>query len=105
MRNDVAPGRCFYYVLIMTENVQSMMLDTLKRIQTDLAGLKVDGPALKTDMEDVKARLDRIEVVVRKQSRDSAALLVMMRGTVGDFDERVSNLEEEVRLIRERERD
>ncbi|MEZ5842411.1 MAG: hypothetical protein R3D27_01595 [Hyphomicrobiaceae bacterium] len=68
-----------------------MMLDILKRIQIDLS--------------DVKARLERVETAQRKQGRDSAALLVMMRGTVGVFDERMSTLEDEVRLIRERERD
>ncbi len=80
-----------------------MMLDLLKRIQADLAGLKAEVPVLKTDMEDVKGRLERIETALKKQSRDSAALLVMMRGTVGLFNERVGSLEDEVRLIREQE--
>ena len=87
--NDVAPGLCFRYVLAMTENVESMMLDILKRIQADLS--------------DVKVRLERVETAQRKQTRDGAALLVMMRGTVGVFDERMSSLEEDVRLIRERD--
>ena len=72
-----------------SENVQSAMLEILKRIQTDVA--------------DVKGRLDRLEALVRKQGRDSAAMLVMMRGTVGIYDERLKVIEEDVRLLMEQE--
>lgn len=72
-----------------SENVQSAMLEILKRIQTDVA--------------DVKGRLDRLEALVRKQGRDSAAMLVMMRGTVGIYDERLKVIEEDVRLMMEQE--
>ena len=65
------------------------MLEILKRIQTDVA--------------DVKGRLDRLEALVRKQGRDSAAMLVMMRGTVGIYDERLKVIEEDVRLLMEQE--
>lgn len=65
------------------------MLEILKRIQTDVA--------------DVKGRLDRLEALVRKQGRDSAAMLVMMRGTVGIYDERLKVIEEDVRLMMEQE--
>ena len=47
--------------------------------------------------------MDRLETLVRKQGRDSAAMLVMMRGTVGIYDERLKMIEEDVRLIMERE--
>lgn len=94
----------------MPENVQSAMLEILKRIQADLSVVKSDVAGLKTDMADVKGRLsgvegrlERLETAARKQGRDNAALLVMMRGTVGLFDERVSTLEEEVRLLKEHE--
>jgi hypothetical protein len=39
-------------------------------------------------------RLERIESLVRKQRREGAGMLVMMRATVGDFDERVGDIEE-----------
>ena len=65
------------------------MLDILKRIQTDVS--------------DVKGRLDRLEPLVRKQGRDSAAMLVMMRGTVGIYDERLKMIEEDVRLLMEQD--
>ena len=85
------------------------MLEILKRIQTDVSGFKADVSGLKTDMSDVKNRLggiegrmDKLGALVRKQGRDSAAMLVMMRGTVGIYDERMKVIEEDVRLLMER---
>ncbi len=79
------------------------MLDILKRIQTDVSGLKTDVSGLKADMVEVKGRLEQLETASKKQSRDSAAMLIVMRGTVGAFDERGGKLEDEIRLIREQE--
>jgi hypothetical protein len=76
------------------DNVQSTMLEILKRLQSDVCSLKAD-------MVDVKARLTRLETVVRKQGRDSAARLVMMRGAVGVYEERLKIIEEDVRLVME----
>jgi hypothetical protein len=63
----------------MSDNVQTATLEILKKIQSDISG--------------IKDRLDRIEDINRKQRRDSAGMLVMMRATAGDFDERVSEVE------------
>jgi hypothetical protein len=52
-------------------------------------------------MGDVKGRLDRLQKVVRKQGRDSAAMLVMMHGTVGVYVERMKVIEEDMRLLME----
>jgi hypothetical protein len=80
----------------MTDNtVQSAMLEILKRIQADVSGLK-------SEVSDLRASHARMEDMIKKHRRDSAAMLVMMRGTVGVFDERMSDLEEDVRLINER---
>jgi hypothetical protein len=73
----------------MSENVQSAMLEILKTIQADVSGLKT--------------RMDKLETLARKQGRDSAAMLVMMRGTVGIYDERMKVIEEDVRLLMEAE--
>jgi hypothetical protein len=78
------------------DNVQSAMLEILKNTQADVAGLK-------TDVSDVKSRVTRLDQVVRKQGRDSAAMLVMMRGTVGIYDERMKVIEEDVRRLIEGE--
>ena len=86
------------------------MLDILKRIQadvsgvkTDVAGLRSDVSVLKTDMADVKGRVTRLEDLAKKQRRDSAALLVMMRGAIGIFDERMRDVEQDVQSLLERE--
>lgn len=79
----------------MTDNVQSAMLEILKRIQTDVSGVK-------SDVSDVKSQLERVEDTVIKQRRDTAAMLVMMRGTVGIFDERLLGVGEDIQLVKER---
>ena len=71
----------------MADNVQSVMLEILKRLQSD--------------MSEVKARQERLEVIATKQRRDSAAMLVIMRATVGDFDERVRKLEADVQALQD----
>jgi hypothetical protein len=45
------------------------------------------------------ARLERIEEIGRKQRRDSAGMLVMMRATSGDFDELVLDVEDRVTAL------
>jgi hypothetical protein len=72
----------------MLENVDNAMLDILKKIQADVS--------------DVKGRMDKLEMLVKEQGRDSAAMLVMMRSTVGTYDERIKLIEEDVRLLMER---
>jgi hypothetical protein len=78
------------------DNVQSAMLEILKRIQADVSDVKCDVIGL-------TGRMDKLEALVRKQGRDSAAMLVMMRGTVGIYDERMKVIEEDVRLLMERD--
>jgi hypothetical protein len=72
----------------MSDNVQTATLEILKKIQADISG--------------IKDRLDRIEDINRKQRRDSAGMLVMMRATAGDFDERVSEVEARVEALEAR---
>jgi hypothetical protein len=56
------------------DNVQSAMLEILKRIQADVSEVK-------TRLGGVEGRMDKLAALVRKQGRDSAAMLIMMRGT------------------------
>jgi len=44
-------------------------------------------------------RLERIENLVRKQRREGAGMLVMMRAAVSDFDERVGDVEERLAVL------
>jgi hypothetical protein len=85
------------------DNVQSAMLEILKRIQADVSAVKADVSDVKADGIGLKGRMDKLEALVRKQGRDSAAMLVMMRGTVGIYDERMKVIEEDVRLLMERD--
>jgi hypothetical protein len=70
----------------MSENVKDETLQILKKIQEDTAAFR----------KSVEDRLERIEEIGRKQRRDSAGMLVMMRATAGDFDERVRDVEERI---------
>jgi hypothetical protein len=50
-------------------------------------------------------RLQRIENLVRKQRREGAGMLVMMRATVSNFDERVGDVEERLAAVEARQAD
>ncbi len=47
----------------------------------------------------VESRLERVETLVRKQRRDGAAMLVMMRSAAGDFEERLAAVEQQIALL------
>ena len=79
------------------------MLEILKRIQADMSGVKADMSGVKDRLTGVEGRMERLEALVRKQGRDSAAMMIMMRGTVGIFDDRLNVIEEDVRLLMESE--
>jgi hypothetical protein len=70
---------------MMSDNVHGLTLDVLKQLQSGFA--------------EMRDRLDRIEDISRKHRRDSAGTLVMMRATAGDFDARVSEIEERVATL------
>ncbi|MGL4439073.1 MAG: hypothetical protein ACRCUE_07370 [Bosea sp. (in: a-proteobacteria)] len=74
----------------MSDKPHDLTLDVLKQLQAGFA--------------DMRERLERIEEINRKQRRDSAGMLVMMRATAGDFDERVSEVEERLVALERAER-
>ena len=99
----------------MPENVDSIVLDLLKsiqnsvasidkrlerveatvgRLETRMAGLETRLGSLETRIGRLETRMEGLETVVRKQRRDNAGMLVMMKATAGDFDERVTMMEE-----------
>jgi polyhydroxyalkanoate synthesis regulator phasin len=78
----------------MSDNTHNLTLDVLKQIQSEMAAFR----------KSVESRFDRIEEINRKQRRDSAGMLVMMRATAGDFDERVAEVEERVAALENAER-
>jgi hypothetical protein len=78
----------------MSDNSKDAKLQVLIKIQEDLAAFR----------RSVEERLDRVEEINRKQRRDSAGMLVMMRATAGDFDERVSEVAERITALESAER-
>jgi hypothetical protein len=66
----------------MADRSTDVTLDVLVKIQEGIV--------------DLRERLVRVEDVVRKHRRDNAGMLVMMRATAGDFDQRVREVEERV---------
>jgi hypothetical protein len=77
--------RCLCYVLIMAEAPTDVVLQILIKIQDSIVAQAT--------------RLERIENLVRKQRREGAGMLVMMRATVSDFDERVGDVEERLAVL------
>jgi hypothetical protein len=66
----------------MAETPTDVTLDILKKIQDGIG--------------DLRERLERVEGIVQKHRRDGAAMLIIMRATVGFFDDRVSDVETRV---------
>jgi ferritin-like metal-binding protein YciE len=68
----------------------------LIKIQESIGALRSEIGQFRQETE---ARFENIERIMSKQRRDSAGMLVMMRATVTDFDERVSEVEERVAAL------
>lgn len=65
-------------------------------IREDIASFRA---AVEQRFEKVDGRLTNVEEVLRKQRRDGAGMLVMMRATITDFDERVRGVEAPVTAL------
>jgi predicted nucleic acid-binding Zn-ribbon protein len=81
----------------MSDNVQSAMLEILKSIQASIARLD----ERVANLEQGQAELKNI---ARKQRRDIAGVLVLVKSAAGDFDERVTVLEERMDALESRPR-
>ena len=66
----------------MAERPTDVTLDILMKIQDGIV--------------DLRERLERVEDIARKHRRDSAGMLVMMRATAGDFEQRVREVEDRI---------
>jgi uncharacterized protein YukE len=73
----------------MAGNVQDITLEILKKFQAEFAQHR----------SETRDRLDRMDELLRKVRRDYAGMLVMMRAVTGDFDQRVSDIEERVAAL------
>jgi hypothetical protein len=72
----------------------------LIEIQESISALRSEIGDFKRDNE---AQHERMEGLIRKQRRDSAAMLIIMRATVSDFDERVNEVVERVAVLEKRQ--
>jgi hypothetical protein len=80
----------------MVETPTDVVPQFLIRIQDSISTLRSEVGQFRTSVE---GRLDRLEQLNRKYRRDAAAMMVIMRATAGDFDERVNAVEERVTAL------
>ena len=79
----------------MSENVQTAMFEILKNIQAKLTEHD-------RRFDTLDKRFEAVEELLRKHRRDTAGLLVMAKGTAGQFAEDLAAVEERVRALEAR---
>ncbi|MCJ2060738.1 hypothetical protein MKL09_29985 [Methylobacterium sp. J-048] len=86
--------------------MENATIEILKGIQGSIAQLRSETLArfdkLETRMDRFEAQIERLDTSMRKDRRNAAGMLVMMRATAGDFDARVSEVEERVAVLENR---
>jgi hypothetical protein len=91
----------------MADTLTDAVPQILIRIQDSISTLRSELGTVRSELgtlrSDLTPRLERIETIVRKQQRNSAAMMVITRATVGDFDERVNDIVERVAALEKRE--
>ncbi|WP_375414455.1 hypothetical protein [uncultured Bradyrhizobium sp.] len=80
----------------MTDTLADAVPQILSKIQDSISTLRSEVGQFRTSVE---GRLDRLEQLNRKYRRDAAAMMVIMRSTAGNFDERVSAVEERLAAL------
>jgi hypothetical protein len=79
----------------MVENPTDAVPQILIKIQDSITALHAEVGQFKHENE---TQHEEIRGLIHKQQRGSAAVMVIMRATVSDFDERVSAVEERIAL-------
>jgi hypothetical protein len=80
----------------MADSPTSITTDILIAIRGDISSFRT---SVEGRLDRVEGRLDQLEQTSRRHRRDAAATLVMMRATVGHFNERVGAVEERVTVL------
>ena len=80
----------------MADNPTDAVHQILIKIQDSISSLRSELGQFKLENQ---VQHDRMEGLIRKQRRDAAGMLVMMRATASDFDERVDEVEERVAAL------
>ena len=80
----------------MGDGVENATFEILKGIPASIARLRDEAVSR---FDRLEARIDRLDLGIRKDRRNAAGMLVMMRATAGDFDARVSEVEDRVAAL------
>jgi hypothetical protein len=80
----------------MAEAPTDAVPQILIKIQDSISALRSEVGQFKRDNE---VQHERMEGLIRKQQRGSAAMMVIMKATVSDFDERVNEIVERVAAL------
>ena len=84
----------------MAEEPINITTDILIAIREDISSFRTSVEErfdhVEGRFDQVEGRLERLEKLSRKYRRDAAAMMVIMQATAGDFDERVSAVEERI---------
>ena len=90
----------------MLETPTDAVPQILIRIQDSIGALRSELGTLRSEVGQFKheneTQHEEIRGLIRKQQRGSAAMMVIMRATVGDFDERVNEVVERVAALEAR---
>ncbi len=79
----------------MSDNVENATLEILKSIQASIARLEARFESRIDEVDQrLSGKMDALSTKVAKFQRDLAGTLVMMRATAGDFDRRVTEVED-----------
>ena len=81
---------------MMADNPTDAVHQILIKIQDSISSLRSELGQFKLENQ---VQHERMEGLIRKQRRDAAGMLVMMRAPASDFDERVSEVEERVAAL------
>jgi uncharacterized protein YceH (UPF0502 family) len=79
----------------VSENVQTAMFEILRSVQASVGDMR-------SQMAELRGEVAELKDLARKQRRDVAGILVMMKSVAGDFDERVSDLERKMAAVEQR---
>ena len=80
----------------MSDYVENITVEILRSIQASITEFRSETTARFKRLETRIGALGALGASMRKDSRNGAGMLVMMRATAGDFDERVSEIEARV---------
>lgn len=80
----------------MADESSNAVPQILMKIQDSISALRAEVGQFKRDNE---IQHEQMESLIRKQQRNSAAMMIIMRATVSDFDERVNEIVERVTAL------